>query len=141
MNISKIVILLFLLPGVAGITPVFAVDSEEAEATEPVISTVLREQMAVWPDGEAIVTRLELPGNFKLGEHYHPGEEILYVIKGEGWIHFPDKPDVQLFSGEAARIPARQVHSGSAGEEGLQAIVFRVHVKGQPVRIDVIDNP
>ena len=118
-----------------------AVENEGAEAAGPVILTVLHEQLAVWPDGEAIVTRLELPGNFKLSEHYHPGEEILYVIEGDAWIHFPDRPDVRLLAGESARIPARQVHSGSAGEQGLQAVIFRVHVKGQPVRIDVTDNP
>jgi len=135
---SNIIVLSVLLC-LAGPVQLFAGDSVEAKA--PVIETILHEQLAVWPDGEAIVTTLDLPGNFRLSELYHPGEEILYLMEGEGWIHFPDRPDVHLIAGQSARIPARQVHSGSSGAEGLRAVVFRVHVSGEPVRVDVAKTP
>lgn len=92
-----------------------AVEGGETGLAGATVSTMLHEQLAEWPAGEAIVTRMELPANFKLGDHYHPGEEILYVMEGQARIHFPDRPDIRLYSGESARIPARQVHSGSAG--------------------------
>ena len=134
MNILKFVVLAFL--------PLTAVAAEPQAVSEntPVVTTILQEQLAVWPDGEAIVTTLELPANFRFSDHYHPGEEVLYILEGEGWIHYPDQPDVELTAGDAARIPAGQVHSGSTGDAGLKAVIFRVHVRGQPVRIDVTQS-
>lgn len=95
----------------------------------------------MWPDGEAIVTTLELPANFKFSEHYHPGEEILYVLEGDGWILNADDPDVYLAAGQSARIPAGRIHSGTSGEQGLKAVIFRVHPQGQPLRIEVTEEP
>ena len=141
MNKYRYLGLLALVAAASGTVKLSAVEGGDDNPPGPVVETVLREQLEVWPAGEAIVTRLELPANFSLSRHYHPGEEIIYAIEGDGWIHYPDKPDVHVSAGESARIPARQIHSGSAGEKGLRAIIFRVHVKGEPVRVDVTDSP
>ena len=104
---------------------------------EPVITPLLREPLDVWPEGEVIVTRLDLPARFELASHYHPGAEILYVIEGDTLLHKPGQPDTLVSAGESIRIPAQQVHSATVGAGGIQAVVVRIHIKGQPVRVDV----
>ena len=111
------------------------------EPAAPVVTTILTEELTVWPEGEAIVTTLDLPANFSFSEHYHPGEEILYVLEGDGNIVYRDQPNVHLSAGQAARIPAGMIHSGNSGEHGLKAVIFRVHPKGEPIRIEVADSP
>ena len=118
----------------------FAQEPQPAPAT-PEVTTILQEQLAVWPDGEAIVTILDLPANFSFAGHYHPGEEILYILEGDGWVRYPDDPDIYVSAGVSARIPAGKIHSGSSGEQGLRAVIFRVHPSGEPIRIEVADSP
>ena len=134
MNIIKVLVfVLFCVPAVA--------EEQQAEAAAPVVKTILQEQLAVWPKGEAIVTTLDLPANFQFTDHYHPGEEILYVLHGDGWIIYKDDEDVYLVAGQSARIAAGKVHSGSSGQHGLKAIIFRVHPSGEPIRVEVPAAP
>jgi quercetin dioxygenase-like cupin family protein len=86
MNILKFIVFA-LLP-----LTTLADEPQPVSENTPVVATILQEQLAVWPDGEAIVTTLELPANFRFSDHYHPGEEVLYILEGEGWIHYPDQP-------------------------------------------------
>jgi len=133
---KNILVLIYLV-----VTSGLSAGEDGGDSTPPLVASILRESLTVWPEGEAIVTRLGLPANFQLSLHYHPGDEILYVIEGEGWIHYPDKPDVRLSAGQAARIPAGQHHRGSTGPAGLSALVVRVHPVGEPERIDVSAIP
>ncbi len=48
-----------------------------------------------------------------------------------------DKPDVHLKKGDVFKVPLRQIHTATTGEEGVTVLVFRVHEKGQPVRVNV----
>ena len=45
------------------------------------------------------------------------------------------KADIVMKAGEAIKIPLKQVHTAITGSEGVTALVFRVHEKGQPERV------
>jgi quercetin dioxygenase-like cupin family protein len=88
------------------------------------------------PDLEVIVSDVIIPPNATVPRHYHPGQEFLYVIEGSAVHVEQGKPDLPLKAGDTYVIPPRAIHSPRGGPEGARAIVFRVHVKGQPERID-----
>jgi quercetin dioxygenase-like cupin family protein len=102
----------------------------------PGSNEVLRSALAGTPGVEVIVSDVVIPPNGQVARHYHPGEEFLYVIEGTA-IHVEDgKPDLPLKAGDSYTIPPRAIHSPRGGPEGARAIVFRVHVAGQPERIE-----
>src|SRR6187399_2044114 len=103
----------------------------------PGSNEVLRSPLASTPGLEVIVSDVVIPPNAQVPRHYHPGEEFLYLIEGSA-IHVEEgKADLPLKAGESYAIPPRAIHSPRGGPEGARAIVFRVHVAGQPERIDV----
>ena len=68
---------------------------------------------------------------------WHPGEEFVYVLEGSEVLWQKDKPDVHLNKGDVFKVPLKQIQTAMTGEEGVTILVFRVHEKGQPVRINV----
>jgi len=102
----------------------------------PGSNEVLRSALAGTPGVEVIVSDVVIPPNGQVARHYHPGEEFLYLIEGTA-IHIEEgKPDLPLKAGDSYAIPPRAIHSPRGGPEGTRAIVFRVHVAGQPERIE-----
>lgn len=102
----------------------------------PGSNEVLRSRLAGTPGVEVIVSDVVIPPNGQVARHYHPGEEFLYLIEGAA-IHVEQgKPDLPLKPGDSYAIPPRAIHAPRGGPEGARAIVFRVHVAGQPERID-----
>ena len=108
----------------------------EATRPPPGSNEVLRSPLAGTPGVEVIVSDVVIPPNGQVARHYHPGEEFLYLIEGTA-IHVEQgKPDLPLKVGDSYAIPPRAIHAPRGGPEGARAIVFRVHVAGQPERID-----
>src|SRR6187399_2942308 len=102
----------------------------------PGSNEVLRSTLAGTPGVEVIISDVVIPPGAQVPRHYHPGEEFLYVIEGSA-IHIEQgKPDRLLKAGESYAIPPFAIHSPKGGPEGARAIVFRVHLAGQPERID-----
>ena len=102
----------------------------------PGSNEVLRSTLAGTPGVEVIVSDVVIPPNGQVARHFHPGEEFLYLIEGTA-IHVEEgKPDLPLKPGDSYAIPPRAIHSPKGGPEGARAIVFRVHVAGQPERIE-----
>jgi len=108
----------------------------EARRLPPGSNEVLRSVLAENPDLEVIVSDVIIPPNATVARHFHPGQEFLYLIEGSA-VHIEEgKPDLPLKAGDTYVIPPRAIHSPRGGPEGARAIVFRVHVKGQPERIE-----
>jgi len=84
---------------------------------------------------EVIVTDISLPPNTALPRHYHPGEEFVYVLEGSATHTQDGQADIVLRAGDAMRIPPGAVHAPFTMDEPMRAVVFRVHVEGQPERI------
>ena len=122
----------------AGLPFAYAQAQQDTAATRPPPGSneVLRSPLAGTPGVEVIVSDVVIPPNGQVARHYHPGEEFLYLIEGTA-IHVEEgKPDLPLKAGDSYAIPPRAIHSPRGGPEGARAIVFRVHVAGQPERID-----
>jgi quercetin dioxygenase-like cupin family protein len=107
-----------------------------AKRLPPGSNEVLRSVLAENPDLEVIVSDVIIPPNATVPRHYHPGQEFLYLIEGSAVHVEQGKPDLPLKAGDTYVIPPRAIHSPRGGPEGARAIVFRVHVRGQPERID-----
>jgi quercetin dioxygenase-like cupin family protein len=118
--------------------PAFAAEPASiAPAPGPGSNEMLRAPVTVADGLEVIISDVVIPPNGAVPRHYHPGEEFLYVIQGSA-IHVEEgQPDRVLRAGDSYVIPPEAVHAPRGGPEGARAIVFRVHVAGQPERIPV----
>jgi len=101
------------------------------------INNILTSQIELVEGKEIIISHIEIPANTTLPKHWHPGEEFVYVLEGSEVLWQKDKPDVHLKKGDVFKVPLRQIHTATTGEEGVTVLVFRVHEKGQPVRVNV----
>ena len=101
------------------------------------IDNLMTSQLELVEGTEVIVSHVEIPANTTLPKHWHPGEEFVYVLEGSEVLWQKDKPDVHLKKGDVFKVPLRQIHTATTGEEGVTVLVFRVHEKGQPVRVNV----
>lgn len=119
----------------------YAQVQQDAAATRPYppppgSNEVLRSPLAGTPGVEVIVSDVVIPPNGEVARHYHPGEEFLYLIEGSA-IHVEEgKADLPLEAGDSYAIPPRAIHAPRGGPDGARAIVFRVHLAGQPERIE-----
>ena len=81
---------------------------------------------------------MELAPGTSFPRHWHPGEEIIYVLKGSLEYQVEDKPPVTLKAGDVLFIPARTVHAarnvGSVPGAELAAYVVE---KGKPLVVPV----
>ena len=101
------------------------------------IDNILTSQLELVEGTEIVVSYVEIPANTTLPKHWHPGEEFVYVLEGSEVLWQKDKPDVHLKKGDVFKVPLKQIHTATTGEEGVTVLVFRVHEKGQPVRVNV----
>jgi quercetin dioxygenase-like cupin family protein len=106
-----------------------------AHALPPGSNEMLRSPIQAAPGLEVIISDVIIPPGAAVPRHYHPGEEFVYVIEGAA-IHRQDGlADQVLEAGDSFVIAPQAVHSPVGGPDGARAIVFRVHVAGQPERI------
>jgi quercetin dioxygenase-like cupin family protein len=115
----------------------FGQDKTSEKDLTIVAKELLKTQLDIWEDGEVIVSYVEAPAGYELKKHYHPGEEFGYVIEGSATVWFKDMPEIVLNKGEIAKIPLEAVHTMIPGPDGIKILVFRVHKKGEPLRINV----
>ena len=101
------------------------------------IVNLMTSQLELVEGTEVVVSYVEIPANTTLPKHWHPGEEFVYVLAGSEILWQKEKPDVHLKKGDVFKVPLRQIHTAITGEEGATILVFRVHEKGQPVRVNV----
>ena len=95
---------------------------------------LLRESIAGVEGKEMIVSRVSFPPRTVLPWHWHPGEEFFYVIEGSVMLKRRGQPDVMNLVGDSQKIAPGVIHSGESGEEGVELVIFRVHVSEEPER-------
>ena len=98
---------------------------------------LLRQPVEGVPTKEVIVNQVSIPPHTELPWHWHPGEEIFYVIEGEVTLAQRGEPDLLSRVGEVNIIAPGVIHTGRTGSEGVTLVIFRVHDKGQPERVVV----
>jgi quercetin dioxygenase-like cupin family protein len=124
-----------------------ATPSEQAPAapTDPLagriegvgIETLLTSALEMAPGIELIVSRVRIPPHTTLPKHYHPGEEFIYVLEGDGVLWLEGQGDHPVKAGEVVKVPKEAVHTFITGERSAYALVCRVHESGKPMRYEV----
>lgn len=90
------------------------------------------------PGREVIQARVELDPGLTFAKHWHPGEEIVYVLEGSLEYQVEGKPPVTLEAGDVLFIPARTIHSARNVGSGRGAeLATYVVEKGKPLVVPV----
>jgi quercetin dioxygenase-like cupin family protein len=86
------------------------------------------------PGREVVQVRVDFAPGAAFGKHWHPGEEIVYVLEGSLDYQIEGKPPVTLEAGDVLFIPARTVHAAKNvhSRKGSELATYIVE-KGQPL--------
>ena len=85
---------------------------------------------------ETLQARVDFPHGVTAPRHRHPGEEIIYVLKGSIEYQVEGKPPVTLKAGEVLFIPAGTVHAAkNVGVDNASELATYVVEKGKPLVI------
>lgn len=90
------------------------------------------------PGREVVQARIDLAPGVAFGEHWHPGEEIVYVLEGSLEYRVEGKPPVTLEAGEVLFIPAGTIHAAkNVGSGNGAELATYVVEKGKPLVVMV----
>ena len=90
------------------------------------------------PGREVIQVRVELAPGVTFGKHWHPGEEIIYMIEGSLQYQIEDKPPVTLKAGDVLFVPARTIHAArNVGSVPGAELATYIVEKGKPLLVMV----
>jgi quercetin dioxygenase-like cupin family protein len=90
------------------------------------------------PGREVIQVRVEFDPGASFGEHWHPGEEIVYVLEGSLEYQVDGKPPTTLDAGDVLFIPARTIHAArNVGTTIGAELATYVVEKGKPLVVMV----
>ena len=106
-----------------------------ARAQQPGIrrTDLQRHDLSV-PGREVIQTRVELDPGVAFGKHWHPGEEIVYVLEGSLEYQVEGQPPVTLKAGDVLFIPAGTIHAAkNVGSGNGAELATYVVEKGKPL--------
>ena len=86
------------------------------------------------PGREAVVARVEVAPGARAGRHTHPGDEISYVLEGQGELLIDGQPPRIVKAGESFVIPAGVVHDAHNDSNAPMKLVgVYVVEKGKPL--------
>jgi quercetin dioxygenase-like cupin family protein len=86
------------------------------------------------PGREVIQVRVDFDPGVAFGKHWHPGEEIAYVLEGSLEYEVEGKPPVTLKAGEALFIPAGTIHAAkNVGSGNGAELATYIVEKGKPL--------
>jgi len=63
------------------------------------------------PGHEVIQNRVDIDSDAPAIRHWHPGEEVIYVVAGTLEYEIDGEPTQTVSAGEALTVPAERVHS------------------------------
>jgi len=96
--------------------------------------TIVERQDVSAPGREAVIARVEIAPGARAGRHTHPGEEISYVMEGEGEILIEGKPPRPVKAGDGFVIPIGAKHDAhNTGSGPLKLAAVYVVEKGKPL--------
>jgi quercetin dioxygenase-like cupin family protein len=83
---------------------------------------------------EVVMATAEIPAGGAAGKHYHHGEEVGYVLEGNGVLEIEGQPPLALKPGQSYSIPAGKVHDAkAAGEGSTKVLAVYIVEKGKPL--------
>lgn len=106
-------------------------------AAKPKLETLLSAQLEGVDNTDVIVSRVSIPPNTSLPKHWHPGEEFVYILEGSVSLWLDGELQSSVSQGDIVKVSLKQVHTAITRDEGVTALVFRVHERGKPERVIV----
>ena len=104
------------------------------QAQQGVKRTDLQQHDLSIPGREVVQVRVDIAPGVLAPDHSHPGEEIVYVVKGTLEYRLEGKPPVTLKAGEVLFIPAGTVHSArNVGSVNAAELATYIVEKGKPL--------
>jgi quercetin dioxygenase-like cupin family protein len=86
------------------------------------------------PGREAVIARAEIAPGASTGRHTHPGEEISYVMEGEGEILIEGQPALKVKAGDGFIVPNGAKHDArNTGTQPMKLAAIYVVEKGKPL--------
>lgn len=111
----------------------FAAVAAQAQAGT-IRRTVIQKSDVSVPGREAVVAKVELDEGVAAGRHSHPGDEISYVLEGEGELLIDGEDPRRVKAGESFVIPAGTVHDAvNTGKGTMKLVGVYVVDKGKPL--------
>lgn len=107
---------------------------------EPMTRTVLLQtELAGVKGKEGIVALVEFAPGAATEMHYHPGDELAYLLEGSLSLEIKGKPPLTFKPGDTFHQPPKQVHRAKnlSSTTPAKAIVFTIAEKGQPITVPV----
>jgi len=87
---------------------------------------------------EVIQARVEIAPGVTAPRHWHPGEEIVYVLEGVLEYQLDGQPPVTLKAGDVLFVPARVIHTAkNHGKVNGAELATYVVEKGKPLSVVV----
>jgi quercetin dioxygenase-like cupin family protein len=104
-------------------------------AQNPAIKrTVVKTGDVSVPGREAIIANVEIAPGGTAGRHTHPGDEISYILSGEGEILMEGHPPLKVKAGDGFVIPGGTKHDAhNTGSQPLRLVGVYVVEKGKPL--------
>jgi quercetin dioxygenase-like cupin family protein len=116
--------------------PVFFIPDTATAQQQKVSRTELQRQDLSTAGYEAIQVRIDFDKGAAFGMHTHPGEEVIYVLKGTFIYEVAGKGQMTLKEGDTLFIPAGMVHSAkNIGKTKAIELATYIVEKGKPVLV------
>jgi quercetin dioxygenase-like cupin family protein len=104
----------------------------------PIRRTDLQRHDLSVPGREVVQVLVELDPGVAFGRHWHPGEEIVYVVEGSLEYEVDGKPPVTLKAGGVLFIPAGTIHAAkNVGRGNGAELATYIVEKGKPLVVMV----
>jgi quercetin dioxygenase-like cupin family protein len=85
---------------------------------------------------EAVQAKIDFEPHTAFGKHFHPGEEIIYVLEGSLEYEVEGELPVTLKAGEVLFIPAGKIHSAKNNSNAKASeLATYVVEKGKPIHV------
>jgi quercetin dioxygenase-like cupin family protein len=86
------------------------------------------------PGREAVIARVEIAPDARVGRHTHPGDEVSYVLEGEGELLVEGQAPHPVKAGDGFVIPGGSRHDAhNTGKTPLKLVVIYHVEKGKPI--------
>ena len=96
--------------------------------------TDLQQEDLSIPGREMIQNRVEISPDAPAIRHWHPGEEIIYVLEGTLEYEIDGEEPMTISAGEALTVPAERVHSvRNVGDGNAAELATYIVEKGKPL--------
>ncbi|ALR11774.1 cupin [Mycobacteroides saopaulense] len=114
--------------GVATLTAACGSSSDTQSGRDPVSRTDLQRHDLSVPGRESLQTRVDFQPGAQAARHKHPGEEIIYVLKGTLVYDIDGQGSKTVTAGDVLFVPAETFHSvrNVGDDEGSELATYVV---------------